>query len=101
MYDFESTALTWKDLNGCTGSAKASFQSATTNCTASTGCGGTDAFVEMCWIDGMKHCWSGNERPSTAGGESLCEQPSTNIDATSYLFERLTTLLSTPTVATT
>lgn len=38
------------------------LQSATTNCTAWSGCGVTDAFVEMCWITGMGHwyvAWQG------------------------------------------
>jgi polyhydroxybutyrate depolymerase len=98
--DFDRTFAEWGEHNTCEGDAEPTFQSATTNCTAWRNCKARDtssgspaSFVEMCWIEGLAHCWSGHERPSATSSEGRCEQPPTNVDATEYLFDRFSTIL--------
>jgi hypothetical protein len=64
--------------------------SATTRCEAWLSCGAPDVFVEKCRVSDLAHEWSGRDRPD---GSSPA-QPPTNIDATTYMFQRWSTLVT-------
>ena len=58
-----------------------SLSQATTSCYKYEGC---QAHTEFCIIDALGHEWPGHKRPDGTSPD----QPSTNIDATAYIFER-------------
>ena len=85
--DFDHTAAKWATLNNCDPTPHTSFASGSTRCTVWHGCEGSPAhFVEKCWVEGLRHEWSGHVRPD---GESPL-RPAADIDATQYIFKRLT-----------
>ena len=87
--DFNETAVLWSRLNECETGPSPTYVSATTRCEAWSDCtGGT--FVEKCWVDDLGHEWSGRPRPD---GSSPIQAPS-NIDATSYIWARWSTVVT-------
>lgn len=87
--DFARTAQQWAEINRCTGEALPTFTSATTQCNAWQTCA-DGTFVEYCQIDNLGHEWSGRPRPDG----SSSPQPATNLDATTYIFQRFSSLLN-------
>ena len=85
------------EKNGCDTDKPAvpTFTSATTSCVAHTACN-SSVVVEFCTIAGMRHEWSGHQRPSpnTDPGSQPYVQHASDIDMTKYLFDRFSTMVS-------
>jgi polyhydroxybutyrate depolymerase len=85
--NFEETAGEWARHNGCAvNDPKPTFVTATTTCYEYQDC---KAHTEFCIIDGLGHEWPGHVRPDG----SSPEQPSTNVDATAFIFDRFSAML--------
>lgn len=84
------------EKNGCDISTPATptFTSATTSCVQYAGC--NSSMVEFCTIAGMRHEWSGHQRPSpnTDPGSQPYLQHASDIDMTQYIFYRFSALVS-------
>merc|ERR1711924_290065 len=72
----------WKQRVSCTGEQKVTTLSSTSTCTGFNSCGksGHDP-LEVCMIQGLGHCWSGNDCC-----DSQCTgQDKANMDASNHL----------------
>ena len=87
--NFWDTFRDWANHNGCNGAASISFESATTKCMMHPDCA-KGTIVEGCEITGLDHEWPGRPRPDGTSPE----QPASNIDATSYMFDKFSFLAS-------
>ena len=56
----------WVDRNGCDPEPQITFAQDDTTCQTWSNCGGQDAVVTLCSIEGMGHCWPGD--PMCIGG---------------------------------
>jgi len=80
--DFEETAKEWSKRNKCADRDPVpTFTTATTACYKFEDCA---AHTEYCVLDGLDHEWPGRPRPDGTSPE----QPSTNVDATAFIFQR-------------
>eukprot|EP00040_Diaphanoeca_grandis_P032129 m.193716 g.193716 ORF g.193716 m.193716 type:complete len:329 (-) comp32516_c0_seq2:477-1463(-) len=87
--DFDKQSKDWAERNKCdlTSDPTPSFTTETTKCFRWEQC---EAHTEYCSFIGLAHEWPGRERPD---GTSK-PQPSTNIDATAFIFDRWSNMVT-------
>ena len=87
--NFEEVAAEWAANNGCRlADPKPTYVTATTSCYEYERC---TARTEFCILDKLGHEWPGHERPDGTSAP----QPSTNVDATAFIFEKFSGMATT------
>jgi len=86
--NFEEVAAEWSRYNGCrVTDPKPTYVTATTSCYEYEGCA---ARTEFCILDKLGHEWPGHARPDGTSSP----QPATNVDATAFIFEKFSEMVT-------
>lgn len=91
--NFDESAEHWAAINSCVGQAHTTVSTATTTCHAWSSCGSPAHFVEKCWVAGLGHDWSGHARPHLLDTAHAGGRTAEDLDATEYIFSRLSSLV--------